>query len=185
MTCAGPGSPWPVRMAPGRTSSNSARTPRARAATPSTSTPRSRGRPSAPRWRSSRCSATSAASSSGCRWRLQRKKKTPARLVAPGALLYPLLQHPGKLSPFQEIRSGGGGNRTHRPVACPPLMLRPGNAQVARLICSTHPQQIVPQGGAGAIFSPKGARPHTLWPLKPPCQACGPRGASGISSARA
>ena len=34
--------------------------------------------------------------------------------MAPGALLHPLPQPPGKLSPFREIESGGGGNRTRR-----------------------------------------------------------------------
>ncbi|ADO69839.1 phage integrase-like protein [Stigmatella aurantiaca DW4/3-1] len=72
----------------------------------------SRGRPSAPRWPSSRCSAKSAASSVGCPRRPQGKKKPPARQMAPGVLLQPLLQSPGKLSPFRQMRSGGGGNRT-------------------------------------------------------------------------
>jgi hypothetical protein len=130
---------WPARMAPGWTSPNSARTRRARAAAPSTAKPRSRGRPSARRWRSSKCSDTSAASSSGRPSRPWPKKNAPKYLMAPGALLHLLRQSPGKLSPFQEMLSGGGGNRTrlHSECLSLPSSLRARNAQPTWVSCAT------------------------------------------------
>ena len=73
------------------------------------STPRSRGRPSAPRGQSSSSSATGEASSSGCPSRPRPKKKAPKHLMAPGALLHLLLQSPGKLSLFGEMRVEAAG----------------------------------------------------------------------------
>ncbi len=84
----------------------------ARAGRPSTSTPRSRGRPSAPRWRSSGSSAPSGSSPPRCPKR-QTPRPSPRKSRGwPRRLLHPLLHRAGILNLFRHLLSVPDGIRT-------------------------------------------------------------------------